>query len=286
MKRVNKGTWALIACLVVLIGFGFLVFLYTQNQTRLMVEAINVGHGDCLLFTLPSGEVMVVDTGDGSYKAQSAMQKTLTDHHISKIDVLVLTHPHKDHIGGVPWLFDHYPVETVYMTARPIDSSQYTAAQAAITSSGASVHIAQKGDAFTLGQLFISFLAPYDVNDEEVNNSSLVMQMTYGKTKLLLMGDAQKNVEKLLAKEYGDRLKCDLLKVGHHAIKSCTPDFLSLAQPAVAVVSMADPSVYDKSDHQEDCLQTLSQYAGSVFRTDLDDTIRLYISPNHHISVY
>lgn len=249
------------------------------NQS-LRVTVVNVKHGDCMLLQAPSGETMMIDTGNGSYQAQNAIETAMQNNNMDHIDILVLTHPHKDHIGGAAWVMNTYPVGMIYTTTRSNDTDLYRTVQSTMNDKGLTPQFVTQGSAFSFGPVDINVLSPYDVNDKEINNTSIVLQMAYGQTKLLFMGDAEEDAEEMLVQTYGDTLRSTFLKVGHHGIDAATRTFLQAVQPSVSVVSKDDAEGYSskKQKKQEKAFERILEQGSELFRTDLNGTITLTFS--------
>lgn len=246
-----------------------------SDAPGLSVTVIDVKHGDCILLQSPDGQAMMIDTGNGSYNAQTAIREALDAAGVTKLDVLVLTHPHKDHIGGAAWVLENYSVATVYTTSRANDTDLYRSTQDALAQKGLTPQTLVQGDAFTFGPVQADVLSPYDLEDKEINNTSLVLRLTYGQSKLLFMGDAEDKVEKALVKQYGDALRAVFLKVGHHGIDTATNKFLDAVQPTLAVISKDDDEGYEdkKLEKQQKAYENLAMHDVTLYRTDRAGTL-------------
>ena len=257
------------------------------KDQSLRVTVINVKHGDCILLQSPSGETMMIDTGNGSYHAQNAIETAMQNNGMDHIDILVLTHPHKDHIGGAAWVLNTYPVGTVYTTTRSNDTDLYRTVQSALADKGLTPQFLTQGSSFSFGPVAVSALSPYDVNDEEINNTSIVLQMAFGQTKLLFMGDAEKAAEETLLQTYGDGLRSTFLKVGHHGIDAAAQEFLQAVQPTVCIVSKDDAEGYSdkKQKKQEKAFEHILENGSKLYRTDVEGTITLTFSQDNAYEV-
>ena len=271
MKQIKK--LLLIFCLIL----SLLATGCSSRSDDLEVTVVNVKHGDCILLQTPSNETMMIDTGNGSYQAQTAIQSAMEKSGIDHIDILVLTHPHKDHIGGASWILNTYPVETLYTTTRTNDIDMYRTLQQTIADKGITPQYLEQGKQFTFGQVNVQVLSPYDVNDKEINNTSIVLQMSYGENKLLFMGDAEEDAEKALLETYGSSMQSTFLKVGHHGIDSTTQSFLQTVQPSVCVISKDDAEGYSnkKQKKQQKVCEDILNQGAKLYQTDVDGTITL-----------
>ncbi|MFR6345014.1 MAG: ComEC/Rec2 family competence protein [Christensenellales bacterium] len=131
MKRIH-----FVLLLFLLSGSLLLSGCSASDAPQLKVSVIDVKHGDCIVLQSPEGQTMMIDTGNGSYNAQSAIGDTLEQLNIQHLDSLILTHPDKDHIGGVSWVLENYDVTAVYTTARSKDTDLYRSVQTAIKQEG------------------------------------------------------------------------------------------------------------------------------------------------------
>lgn len=246
-----------------------------EPTPKLSVTVIDVKHGDCILLQSPDGQTMMIDTGNGSYNAQTAIRETLKNAGVQKLDILVLTHPHKDHIGGAAWVLETYEVGAVYTTARANDTDLYRSTQEALAQKGLTPQTVAQGDSFSFGPVQADVLSPYDLEDKEINNTSLVLRLTYGQNRLLFMGDAEDKVEKALVKQYGDALRATFLKVGHHGIDTATNKFLDAVQPKLAVISKDGDEGYEdkKLEKQQKAYENLAMHDVTLYRTDRAGTL-------------
>jgi len=222
----------------------------TTNGT-LEVHFINVRQSVSTLIISPSGETMLVDTGhyrdDGTH-----VLAYLQRHDIERIDHLVTSHADADHIGGHAAVIDYYETEadgigTVYDPGIAASTQTYGAYLDAVAAHNVTLYETRAGDAIAFAGVDVAVLGPpepyLDGNDR--NENSLVLQLTYGETSLVLTGDAEADQEGYLVSTYGERLNATILKTGHHgSASSSTPAFLDVTRPQIAVISSAYDSQY------------------------------------------
>ncbi|MBE0698336.1 MAG: MBL fold metallo-hydrolase, partial [Anaerolineaceae bacterium] len=181
------------------------------------VDYINVGSsalvGDSILLTSSEGKVVLID---GGYPGTGALDR-IRARGITHIDLIVLSHPHDDHAGGLIDVLNAIPVDRMVANGQTLDDSEiYKELQKAIKSSGVRYQIVKAGDSLPFGRLSFNVLAPPKVIKEiGHNNNSVVLRLDVGKVSFLFAGDAQRMEEQWMM-DAGVPLKSTILKVGHH----------------------------------------------------------------------
>jgi len=242
----------------------------TTVNGKLVVSFINVGQGDCELLQLPTGQNMLIDAGIS--EAGPAVVSYIKSLGIKKIDYLIATHPHADHIGGMELVVKSFPIGKIYMTRGTTTTETFKDLLQTIKARGMTINTAKAGvTVIDQNGLKISFLAPCGNSYEELNNWSAVTKVQFGNTSFLLTGDAQELSENEMLKS-GVNLQADVLKVGHHGSYSSTsPAFLKAVDPKYAVISVRQGNDYGHP-HQV-TLDKLSAAGGTVYRTDQNGTV-------------
>lgn len=246
----------------------------TQNKeqepaTNGVLEAhyIDVGQGDSILIHL-SGKTMLIDAGNNGASSIITYIKTLN---IDKIDVIVATHPHADHIGGMAEIINEFVVNKIYMPKVAHTSKTYENLLLAIKNKNLKVNTAKAGTTIDLGnKIKIEVMAPNRENYDNLNNYSAVVKIEYENVSFLFTGDAEAISEKEMVEKYGNKLKANVLKVGHHgSTTSTTLNFLNTVSPEYAIISVGENNSYGHP-HQE----TLGKLKNiDIFRTDKLGTI-------------
>ena len=231
------------------------------HSPRLDVVFLDVGHGDAVLVTLPNGRRLLIDAGGrDAFSDQGA--RTVLPHleryALRRLDAVVVTHPHSDHLGGLPALLGAVPVGRVLHNGQPYASALYAETRSLLDSLGVPHQAVGAGDTLALDpSVLIQILAPErEALLDDANEASVVLRMVYGQTTFLFMGDAEAGAEARLLARYGPLLKSAVVKVGHHGSRtSSTPSFVAHAASdttgaTTAVVSVGPPSFFGLPDEE------------------------------------
>lgn len=248
---------------------------------KLAVHFIDVGQGDSMLLQLPNNQTMLVDAGPN--EAGSTVVSYLQQQGVKKIDYLVATHPHADHIGGMDTVIQAFEIGKVYMPRVTTTTESFESVLRSLQAKGLKITPAKAGlTVLDQNSLKIDFLAPCGSGYEDLNNWSAVLKVQYGNNFFLLTGDAQSESEQEMLAS-GANLKADVLKVGHHGShSSTTPTFLKAVSPKNAVISVGAGNDYGHP-HQE-TLAKLAAAGIKVYRTDRDGTV-IFVSDGKTLTV-
>lgn len=232
------------------------------NDSSLEVHFIDVGQADAAL-VLCDGEAMLIDGGN---RADSNLVYTyLKDRNITHLKYVVGTHAHEDHIGGIPGALQYATVDTVYCASTSYSTQAFRNFVNAVHGRGKTITVPTIGTTFNVGSATCTILA-VNTDNEDMNNTSIVMRMVYGETSFLFTGDAEDVVEKVLL-DKGVTLKSDVLKVGHHGSSSSTTyTFLREVMPQYAVICVGKDNTYGHPT--SGVLSRLRDADVTTFRTD------------------
>ncbi|MBC7341776.1 MAG: MBL fold metallo-hydrolase [Clostridia bacterium] len=239
-------------------------------EGKLQVYFLDVGQADSILVKFPGGQTMLVDAGNND--DGPGIVSYLKQQGVKKIDYLVATHPHSDHLGGMDTVINAFPIGKVYMPKVAHTTKTYEDVLRAIQANGLKVTAARAGvSVLQDGALSVSLVAPCGSGYEDLNDWSAVVKIKFGSTAFLLAGDARGPSESEMLTSGAD-LKADVLKVGHHGSRhSTTSAFLKAVSPKYAVISVGAGNPYGHP-----APETLAKLEGAgiqVFRTDRDGTI-------------
>jgi competence protein ComEC len=248
------------------------VTIATLPDGRLHLTVLDIGQGDAVLIVAPSGATAVIDGGPDPELTLRRLGETLPFTR-RRIEVMILTHPHQDHVAGLVEILNRFRVSLLLEAGRPYANAAYERLVAdagerdilAIARAGQSVAL---DPSTRLELLFPSDLdATLPLPEGDINNASVVALLRHGGFTALLTGDAEAPVEALLLAR-GLLHPIDVLKVGHHgSSSSTTPAFLAALDPAVAVISLGAGN-----QHGHPSPRTLATLAGrpgiAVYRTD------------------
>ncbi|MGI6263869.1 MAG: ComEC/Rec2 family competence protein [Acutalibacteraceae bacterium] len=237
----------------------------------MQVHFIDVGNADAALIRCGDKQ-MLIDGGEPD--DGGAVVDYLRKQGVKRLDLVVATHPDADHIGGLPTVLTQLEVDRFLMSFMDDEhtptSASYERLLTALEERDIPVTEAKPGQHWELGEAVVDVLGPVG-EYEDTNNMSVVCKITFGKTRFLMMGDAERKAETALLKSGAD-LRADVLKAGHHGSRSSTSEkFLSAVAPTHAVLSCGVDNRYGHP-HPE-TLQILQKHAVTVWRTDRCGTI-------------
>jgi competence protein ComEC len=281
VRRSGGWAWAAVAVLPLVP----LMVLWPESAIvspgMMEVTAIDVGQGDSIFIVGPDGSTMLLDAGGPVGGVTEAAEATsrfdigeevvspyLWSRRFRRLDVLALSHAHSDHMGGMPAVMRNFRPRELWVSIDP-NSEAYRALLSEAKNLGVQIRHFYAGDQVAWGGTQVTMLAPetgYSNSREPVNNDSLVMRMQYGKSSVLLEGDAEGPSEReMLA--HGRVAAVTLLKVGHHGSRtSTTQEFLDAAAPKDAVVSVGRGNTFGHPRYE--VIERIAEARTKLYRTD------------------
>jgi competence protein ComEC len=258
------------------------------GKEELTVTFIDVGQGDAILIETPQGKKILID-GSGMERREINDDPTvgekpdrigrkvvlpfLRKKGINRLDLVFLTHPHEDHLGGLNEVLKAVKVNQVIDAGSLYNSLAYQRFKELIAANKIKYAVARMGQEINFGNnLKAEILWPGREQLENVNSNSIVMRLVYGEVAFLFTGDLEKEGEERLLKYYSGRLHSTVLKVGHHgSLTSTGDDFLRAIGPKYAVISVGKRNRYQHP--AASTIKRLIEHWIKVFRTDLNGAI-------------
>jgi len=244
------------------------------------LTALDVGQGDALLLRAP-GAVVLVDTGE----PDADVVRLLRREGVDRLDLLVVTHAHLDHVGGAPAVLEAMPVSVVWVHPVPPDAmvvEQHAATLRIAERHGIPVRAPPAGAVVAVGELIIEVLGPppgrpYAGTRGEMNNTSIVLRASVAAAgSVLLAGDSEREAQVDLVATVSDRLRADVLVVPHHGSRTSDRGFLAATGARTAVISVG---AGNRHGHPaRDTLDALADLGMTVLRTDQQGTVRVAVS--------
>ncbi|MCL2058356.1 MAG: MBL fold metallo-hydrolase [Oscillospiraceae bacterium] len=247
------------------VGYG------AVEGNRAAVCFIDVGQGDSILITGGDGGAVLIDAGEEAYA--DAVLRQLDARGVTKIDALIGTHPHSDHIGGLASVIDSYEIGALYMPRVTNNTKQFEKTITAAAEKGLRITAPSPGDELVVSDgLKLMFLGPRPGGEGSINDNSIIIKAVFSEgPSFLITGDAERDAERFLL-DSGADLRADVLKVGHHGSATSTgADFLSAVNPVYAIIQCGGDNPYGHPDAS--VLELLAERGVSVLRTDISGTV-------------
>lgn len=235
------------------------------------VHFIDVGQADSALLQF-DGYNILIDAGDWN---RNEVVPYLKSKGVDKIDVMIGSHPHADHIGQMDKVLENFKVDEVWMSGGSNSSAVFKRVLDVIENNGSNYDEPRAGDVYEVGNAKIDIISPSSLTGN-LNDDSIVMKVTYGDVSFLFTGDAELSAENKMVNSEKD-LSADILKVGHHGSDTSTSDsFLNKVNPDVAIISVAEKSKYnhpnksvvDRLNSKVNQLYTTKSHGNIIIKTD------------------
>ena len=289
---MKRSLYALIGSTFLLLFFLFSTFGAFKNGAVLSQETIrstahivpqgqagiihvDVGQGDAAILISKERKAMVIDSGDNAVSyAYPNMKRILDDNNLKRLEYVVLSHPHQDHIGNTLSLISDYDIGSVVLNGAVSTNETYQRILSLIDQKNISTSFVEKGNTFQLGSMKLDVLAssPEEAVTNE-NNASIVLLLTDGSFTEIFTGDAEKKIEQEIVSSY-QKLPIDVLKVSHHGSHDATTEkFLQRITPSLAVISVSEENEYGHP-HRE-TLERLQKRNIQIFDTATYGTVTI-----------
>lgn len=251
-------------------------------EGELSVHFIDVGQGDCELIATRTKTVLI-DCGEREYF--SDVIDYIKAQNIERLDYVVMSHPHSDHMGGMSYILDEFDIGTVIMpeiqeSAVPTTSA-FMRLLKTVSNKSIEVEYARPGAEYKLDDAVMSLLSPVKDYDD-LNNYSVTVKLVHGENSFLFTGDIEKKAETDILNSGAD-VSADVIKIAHHGSSSSgQKSFLSAVSPAYAVIEVGSPNDYGHP-HRE-TMERLEKMGVKVYRTDLSGNI-VFISGGKELEI-
>lgn len=272
LKKKNAAKYIVFGLIMVLSLFLFgcveeidLIFENdgAKGNGKLQVHFIDVGQGDSILVQYENN-YMLIDGGPNASadKVLSYLKKA----EVEKIDYLIATHPHEDHIGGIDVVIDNFDIGKMYMPKATANTKTFKDVVASMKNKNLKATAPTPGETFKLGDAEVLILAPNSSTYENTNNYSIALKVTYGDNSFLFTGDAETLSEKEIIKK-GFDIKADVIKLGHHGSKtSSSAAFLKEVNPEYGVITLGKGNDYGHP-HKE-VMDRVEKMGIKIYRVD------------------
>ncbi|WP_274292629.1 ComEC/Rec2 family competence protein [Clostridium perfringens] len=276
MDKKKKIISSIIGIIVVLLAGYFGIDLTQDSKvpkdSELMISYMDVGQGDAAYIKV-NGNDILIDAGPRSNSKELLEQ--LKAKNIDDFELVIATHPHEDHIGGMVDVFKEYEVKAFYSPKITHTTKTYENLVKAVKDEGLKTKELKGGMVIDLGEgAKFEVFTPQKSEYEELNDYSPIMKLSFGDTSYLFTGDAEKLAEEEALAKYKNSLDSDVIKFGHHGSSSSSSNaFIEAVSPKYGIISCAKDNKYGHP-HRE-TLGIIKKYNIKTFRTDTDGEIIL-----------
>jgi competence protein ComEC len=265
MKKLIK----ILAGLLVILSLITAVVWRAVEDDNLKVYFFDVGQGDAILIRTPSRQNIIIDGGpDNALVTKLGKSLPFYD---QTVDLMILTHPHDDHLVGLIQVLEKYKVKQILYTGVLQPTDNYLAWLKVIKDKGINLKIARFGQKFVFDQVELQIIYPVDdlTNQpmENLNNSSIVSRLVYVQTDFLFTGDLEEAGEKEILKSSAEQLKARVIKIGHHGSDTSSgEEFLRAVEPDYAVISVGADNNFGHPSRR--IIKRLERLGIEILRTD------------------
>jgi competence protein ComEC len=286
-RRFNIFVLSTLLISAILIGLVYLQLTDDEPSTTADLDGapiatfavLDVGQALSAALVTEDGYSMVYDFGLTIANSTDTIIPFLEDHGAEQIDMAILSHPHQDHLGGLPTLLESIPIDLYIDPALETTNQTYLRSLEMIEEQGIETALARQGDTYTLGEhVNLEILWPADdllLNPDgthRLNDNSTVVRVDIGDVSILLTGDVERDGEDILVDTMAGDLDVHILQVGHHGSNTSSHEpFLNATLPSVAIIPAGRDNQYGHP-HTE-VMQRLRQHQIEIYRTDVDGTV-------------
>lgn len=250
--RIPAVRWKMVILFLISLNIMMAEMILNKPIHKTMqITFLDVGQGDAIHIQTPNNKHILVDAGRWSPMSNSGERVLLpyfeylgTD----KLDAVIISHPHADHIGGMPHILEKLTVNGIYQNDDPYDSELYKRYMDLAEEKEVPVYFVYAGDIIDVDseiRIFVIGPEAASTRDRNPNNHSIAFKLVHGENHFLFTGDAEVNQERQIASKYGDFLKSTIYKAGHHASNTSSNDFfMQYVEPEITVASLAFRNVF------------------------------------------
>lgn len=272
---MSKSRLFIILVLLICISIWAMVW---QKPCILKVIFFDVGQGDSALILFPRGGNILIDGGEKG-QGKRVILPYLRKRGIRKLDTVILTHAHSDHVGGLIEILKNLQVELVVDSGYPHTTDIYMEFLELVEEKNIPYKMVRRGQKLTgYTGAEIEFLNPprpfHEGRGSDINNSSVVVKLTYGEVQFLFCADIEEEIEKDLLNSYGSKLRSSVLKVPHHGSKtSSSLEFIVEVNPDIAVISVGRNNRFGHPDSAN--IMKYKRTGVRIYRTDINGAITI-----------
>lgn len=254
---------------------------YLPSNYDLKVHFLNVGQGDCILIQ-SYDKNLLIDSGPNT--SSKKVIRYLHKHNIKKLDYIIATHPHEDHIGAMDDIISNFTVDNFFAPKIASNNTDFLNLVTELSKKKKKINASKSGLEFNINEnTKLTFLSPKEDNYDNLNNYSAVIKLQFKQISFLFTGDSEKLIEDELIKGQAD-LAAQVLKIGHHGSKtSSSKNFVSRVNPTYAVISCGLGNDYGHPDKVT--LNTLTELKIKGYRTDKQGDI-IFASDGKNLSSF
>lgn len=248
------------------------------KKENIKIHYLDVEQGDSIFIELPNNETMLIDAGESS--KEKIISNYIKKLDYTKIDYLIGTHPHADHIGGLAHIINNFNIGKIYMPKAVSTSKTYENLLTTILENDLKVTAAKAGvKILNRDDLKVEIIAPCSNSYEDLNNYSAVIKITFKNNNFLFMGDAETKSEN----EIQSNIKSNVIKIGHHGSNtSSSQSFINKVKPEYVIISVGENNKYDHPN--QSIIDRWKNTGAEIYRTDLNGNI-VVISDGNAINI-